>query len=256
MTIPNDAHEWFSFEDPEEMRIWMFDVTFLLSSWTCIFANGCKGVLEYDATELVHGCCSHGAHFSGAKDLQRVRRAARTLTASQWQFRDRGRKEGIVHEDDGAKITRIVDGACIFLNRVGFEGGPGCALHRAALERGEAPLELKPDVCWQLPLRQIDHVDEQSGYVTSMVCQWDRKHWGEAGEDFHWWCTDSPEAFVGSVPAYIALSDELRAMTNEAAFGAVTAYLDERRHTTVLPHPAIRRRARAKTDNATTGTTR
>ena len=39
--------------------------------------------------------------------------------------------------------------------------GPGCALHRAALARGQAPLELKPDVCWQLPLRREDTTDER-----------------------------------------------------------------------------------------------
>ncbi|MCI4361418.1 MAG: hypothetical protein L3J91_06900, partial [Thermoplasmata archaeon] len=63
-------------------------------------------------------------------------------------------------------VTRIVDEACIFLNRPGFPGGAGCALHRAALEQGERPLDWKPDVCWQLPLRREDSVGE-SGRVTT-----------------------------------------------------------------------------------------
>ena len=62
----------------------------------------------------------------------------------------------------------MVEGACIFLNRPGFAGGPGCALHRAALERGQAPMDLKPDVCWQLPLRREDTADPD-GSVTSTV---------------------------------------------------------------------------------------
>ena len=49
--------------------------------------------------------------------------------------------------------TRVVDGACIFLNRPGFAGGEGCALHIAALACDESPTEWKPSVCWQLPLR-------------------------------------------------------------------------------------------------------
>ena len=42
----------------------MFDVTFLLSRWTCIFGDGCQGVLTGPAPELVQGCCSYGAHFT------------------------------------------------------------------------------------------------------------------------------------------------------------------------------------------------
>ena len=50
--------------------------------------------------------------------------------------------------------TRIVDGACIFLNRPGFAGGTGCALHLLALDQGRELRETKPDVCWQLPIRR------------------------------------------------------------------------------------------------------
>ena len=70
--------------------------------------------------------------------------------------------------DDGepTTITRLVDDACIFLNRPGFAGGVGCSLHLAALEAGERPLDWKPDVCWQLPLR-LEHSTDENGHVTS-----------------------------------------------------------------------------------------
>ena len=61
---------------------------------------------------------------------------------------------------EGDTVSRLVDGACIFLNRPGFHSGPGCALHLAALNRGERPLDWKPEVCWQLPLRRIDETDQ------------------------------------------------------------------------------------------------
>ena len=48
-SIPTDAHEWFSFEDETRKRIYMFDITFLESNWSCIFGSGCKGVLDEDA---------------------------------------------------------------------------------------------------------------------------------------------------------------------------------------------------------------
>ena len=73
---------------------------------------------------------------------------------------------------------------------------PGCALHRAALEAGERFMDWKPEVCWQLPLRRVDDTDAY-GHVTSTVREWKRRDWGEGGYEFHWWCTDDPEAFVG-----------------------------------------------------------
>ena len=90
--IPDDLHEWVSFEDDEEDRTWSFDVTFLLSSWTCIFGRGCQGVLTGPAPELVQGCCSYGAHFTDTEDAERVEAVAATLTDKEWQFRSKGRK--------------------------------------------------------------------------------------------------------------------------------------------------------------------
>ena len=66
-----DLHEWVSFEDDAEQRTWVFDATFLRSNWSCIFGVGCKGVLDDDATELMQGCCSYGAHFVDDDDESR-----------------------------------------------------------------------------------------------------------------------------------------------------------------------------------------
>ncbi|HXX91686.1 MAG TPA: hypothetical protein VEI83_15825 [Acidimicrobiales bacterium] len=256
---PDGTHEWVSFPDPDEERTWMFDITFLESNWTCIFRRGCQGVLTGPAPELEHGCCSYGAHFTGKKDIRRVEAAAATLTDEQWQLRPKARdKDGTLRitkrNGSGEIITRLVDDACIFLNRPDFPGGAGCALHRAAMERGVPHLELKPDVCWQLPLRREDEVGED-GHVTSIVRQWDRRDWGEGGFQFHWWCTESPEAFVGTVPVYEELRPELVAMVGDKAYRRVVKYLHARGATAngkprepdppiavPLPHPAVRRR--------------
>jgi hypothetical protein len=234
--------EWVSFEDPSEHRTWVFDVTFLLSSWACIFGRGCQGVLTGPAPELAQGCCSYGAHFTDAADVSRVEAAAATLTADQWQFRQAGRRRGVVKTNStGEQVTRMVDGACIFLNRPGFEGGPGCALHRAALERGGRPLDLKPDVCWQLPLRRDDREDAD-GHVTSTVTEWGRGQWGAGGAEFHWWCTEAPEAFTAAGPVYLSMADELVELVGAEVYERLAAYLAERAVGTVpLPHPTVRR---------------
>ncbi|HVC15612.1 MAG TPA: hypothetical protein VND62_12225 [Acidimicrobiales bacterium] len=241
-TVP--VHEWVSFEDPDEDRTWVFDVTFLTSRWTCIYGRGCQGVLTEPAPELVHGCCSYGAHFVDDDDVRRVERIAATLRDEEWQFRDRARRKGVTRTTKkGETVTRLVDGACIFLNRPDFPTGPGCALHQVALARGRRPLDLKPEVCWQLPLRREDQVADD-GHVTSTISQWDRRHWGAGGEEFAWWCTESPEAFVGAAPVYEGMADELVAMTGKKVHRVLKAYLEDRRDRVrvPLPHPAVRRR--------------
>jgi hypothetical protein len=236
---PEGAHDWVSFPDPEEDRTWVVDVTFLLSRWRCIFGDGCQGVLTGPAPELVQGCCSYGAHFLDDEDVERVKAAAATLTPAEWQFHQGDVIDVVEAGEDDATVTRMVDGACIFLNRPGFAAGPGCALHAAALGRGERPMDLKPTVCWQLPLRREDETDG-TGHVTSVVRQWDRRHWGEGGFEFHWWCTEAPEAFTGQQAVYESMADELREMVGPDVHPMLVAELERRRSgpTPPLAHPA------------------
>ena len=178
---PTDTHEWISFEDEEEERTWTFDVSFLASNWTCIFGHGCQGVLTGPAPELVQGCCSYGTHLVDKQDARRVLKAAATLTPEDWQ--NHGTKKSLIHVNKaGETVTRLLGDACVFLNRPGFPAGAGCAFHIAAVRRGVDPMTLKPEVCWQLPLRREDQVDDEEGHVTSVIRQWDRRHWGKGGQ--------------------------------------------------------------------------
>ena len=219
----------------------MFDATFLRSNWNCIWGNGCQGVLTEDATDLNQGCCSYGAHFIDAADVQTVVDSSARLSPYQWQFHATGTADGWTDtEEDGTVTTRVVDGACIFLNRPGFAGGEGCALHSAALVVGERPLDWKPDVCWQLPLRLHEDTDAH-GHVTSTLREWKRRDWGEGGAEFHWWCTESSDAFIGSAPAYRTLRDEIIEFTGQRVYDMLVKQLEKQR-STPLPHPAVRRR--------------
>ena len=245
---PTDTHEWISFEDDEEERTWMFDVSFLASNWTCIFGHGCQGVLTGPAPELVQGCCSYGAHLVDKQDARRVLKAAATLTPEDWQ--NHGTKKSLIHVNKaGETVTRLLGDACVFLNRPGFPAGAGCAFHIAAVRRGVDPMTLKPEVCWQLPLRREDQVDDEEGHVTSVIRQWDRRHWGKGGREFHWWCTEAPDAFVGSKPVYQAMEAELTAMVGPKVYKRFVALMREREQRrekrVALPHPAVRSRSSA-----------
>ncbi len=242
--IPNDAHEWISFDDERERRTWMFDVTFLESQWTCIFGRGCQGVLTGPTPELVQGCCSYGAHFTDEEDRQRVERAAQRLTSDQWQFKSRGTRGTTRVKPNGEIVTRLAQDACIFLNRPDFARGPGCALHVMAIDNDESYIPLKPDVCWQLPLHRDDQVVED-GHVITRIAQWERRDWGAGGSDFHWWCTDTPDAFVGRSRVVDSMRDELVAMIGEDVYQRLLAYIDHRRgqpNSTRVAHPVVRRR--------------
>jgi len=143
--------------------------------------------------------------------------------------------------DDGEPtvVSRLVDDACIFLNRVGFEGGVGCSLHIAAVESGERPMDWKPSVCWQVPIR-LEHSTDESGHVTSRLREWKRRDWGEGGEDFSWWCTETPDAFVGSEPCYRSARDEIAALIGDHIYDLMVEAF-ERPIAVPLPHPALRR---------------
>ncbi len=231
------AREWYEFDDPaSEGVVWRIDVTFLSSRWNCIYGRGCHGILEAPVEQSVHGCCSYGAYFSGDEDRQRVQEAASRLTGAEWQYQHKAKAgRGI-----GRAKTPVVDGACLFLNRGDFPGGSGCALHLGALARGENPIDWKPDVCWQLPLRLEHHTDD-NGYVTSTLREWKRRDWGDGGTDFHWWCTESSDAFIGRVAAYQYLRDEIIEMVGQEAYDQMVILI-ERPKWTPLAHPAVKRR--------------
>jgi hypothetical protein len=255
--VPLDfAREWIEFPDPaDEGHVIRADLTWLCSRWTCIFGRGCHGVIPGREDD---GCCSHGAFFSDRDDEQRVLRFAEKLTPEHWQFHKAGHRKGkrldimakdSVGDEPNRNRTRTVDGACIFLNRPGFDGGSGCALHGMALRDGLHPLDTKPEVCWQLPVRrEQEWVDRPDGtrVLMSSVSEFDRRGWGEGGHDLHWWCTSSPEAHIGAEALYVTYEPELVALIGRRAYDELARLCGHRlRLGLVAVHPATEAAAAA-----------
>ena len=187
---------------------WRFERGFMESNWTCIWGRGCKGILDQPAEHLQQGCCSVGAELTDEGEAMNVSALAATVPPHLWQHHA-AVDEHDVFSDATRTNTKVVDGACIFLNRPGFGGGAGCALHLAALEYGESPLDWKPSVCWQLPVR-VDWAMQDDGIEHATVRRWSRADWGDEGPTMAWCCTEGDRAYVGDTAVVESLSAELQ----------------------------------------------
>ncbi|CAN5117984.1 hypothetical protein BH20ACT8_BH20ACT8_04100 [soil metagenome] len=232
--------EWVSVVDPDDPHErYVFDVSFLLSSYTCIYGRGCPGV--GDEPDPVRGCCRLGAHYTDDEDRERVEAMVERLGPDYLQFYREAARHGVTATLPGGQArTRVRDGACVFANRGDWQRGPGCALHTYAVERGEHPMTYKPEVCWMVPLRREiaeDVGDDGQPVSITTITSFERGAWGPGGADFGWWCTESAEAFVGEDPVYRSMEAELRQMVGHAVYTELATYLDRRRSRARKPLP-------------------
>jgi hypothetical protein len=233
---------WVEFADPaDDSQVFRCDLTFLTSNWMCIFGQGCQGIY---ADRPDDGCCTLGAHFSDEDDEKRVRKFVRKLDRKGWQFYGEGRGDAWIEtDDDGERKTAVHDGACIFLNRPGFPAGAGCALHALALRIGKHPLETKPDVCWQLPIRRTFRdveLPDGTSYTEVSIAEYDRRGWGPGGHDLDWYCSGNTEAHVGVQPVYVSNKAELVELMGEQGYDELAAHCDAhlRSRSALAVHPA------------------
>jgi hypothetical protein len=232
--------EWVSLTNPEDPHDrYLFDVSFMLSSYTCIYGRGCPGIGDTPDAEI--GCCALGAHFIDDEDREGVEAMVDALGPAFMQNYGDAKRRGVTARlPDGDYRTRVRNGACIFLNRSGWPTGAGCALHHYAVARGEHHMTYKPEVCWIVPLRREvtqDVADDGEERWTTTITSFDRGAWGPGGSDFDWWCTDSEPAYIGEDPVYVSMAAELTEMTSEAVYAELAAYLDARRGPTRKPLP-------------------
>ena len=229
------------FADPADAsQVFRCDLTWLTSRYHCIFGQGCQGIYS---TSPDTGCCTLGAHFSDKDDEKRVAGFVDQLTDDVWQHKPRKGKElkradWIELDEDGERKTRTleIDGqqACIFHNRADFappngQGGAGCALHALALRQGRHPLETKPDVCWQLPIRRTFRtVELQDGtsYTEVSIAEYDRRGWGPGGHDLDWYCSGNTEAHNAPEPLYVGSEAELVELMGRAAYDELVSHCE------------------------------
>lgn len=245
LPFPRAFVEFVDPADPDQ--VFRCDLTWLTSRWQCIFGSGCKGIY---ADRPDDGCCTLGAHFADEDDEVRVTRAVAQLSDDDWQFRAVGLSKGWVVDEEAeddeepARKTRVHKGGCIFLNRPGFAGGAGCALHKLALDQGRSFVETKPDVCWQLPMRRsFRHVErnDDTEYLEITIGEYVREGWGPGGHDLDWYCTSNTEAHTGRQPVYESNRAELTELMGEPAYAELVRLCRDFESTgSGLMHPATK----------------
>jgi hypothetical protein len=240
---------WVEFVDPgDDSQVMRCDLTWLTSSWTCIFGQGCPGI--YASAPDV-GCCTLGAHFADKADEKRVASYVEQLDEKLWQFKPEGRrprkKDWIETDDEGERKTRTIEvngqQACIFHNRTDFHLGAGCALHALAYVLEKNPLETKPDVCWQLPIRRTFRTVERSdgtSYTEVSIAEYDRRGWGSGGHDLDWYCSGNTEAHVAVEPVYVTYEAELTELMGRPAYDELVRHCEAhvRSRSALAIHPA------------------
>jgi len=223
------------FADPADAdQVFKCDLTWLTSRYMCIFGQGCHGIYA-DAPDV--GCCTLGAHFADKADEKRVASYVDQLGPDVWQLHPGGRvkkSDWIEKDDEGERKTKVVEhdgqSACIFHNRQDFSTGAGCALHSLALQQGRNPLETKPDVCWQLPLRRTFRnvkLPDDSTYTEVTIGEYDRRGWGPGGHDLDWYCSGNTEAHVAPDPLYVTNEAELVELMGRAAYDELVTHCEQ-----------------------------
>ncbi|MDN8633293.1 hypothetical protein [Corynebacterium kefirresidentii] len=247
---PDFPREWFEFTNPNDPHhVFSIDLTWVESHYSCQFGtSACRGIGKRQPEV---GCCVHGAYMADEEDRDQLYDAVARMPAEYWQLRPAGVDEFLAQDDtdelepwlewdeldgeDGepepALKTPIVDGACIFANRAGWATGTGCALHQWAVDAGEELTVVKPEVCWQLPLRRYEDYEERPDgqeILRTQIGEYDRRGWGNGGEDFDWYCSADSACHANPLPMWQSHEDELVALMGRESYEILAAHCKAR----------------------------
>lgn len=240
---PDFPREWFEFTNPTDPHhVFSIDLTWLESHYNCSFGTAaCRGI---DANQPDVGCCVHGAYLADDTDRQQLYDAVAQMPAHYWQHRptevddylqradpselepwlEWDELEGDDGEPEPALKTPLIGGACIFANRQGWATGAGCALHQWAVDTDEELTVVKPEVCWQLPLRRHEAYEERPDgqeILRTTIGEYERRAWGDGGEDFDWYCTTDSACHSNSEPMWKSQRTELIALMGRESYAVL-----------------------------------
>lgn len=229
--------EWLTFPDAEDdTRQFRVNVSFLLSTYRCIFGMGCPGLLNRPPQSDL-GCCERGVTFDDDEDFEHVAEMTSRLTAADCDnvAHVHGRGWYVTSKRGRPYKTRQLGGRCIFANREdGPAGKAGCAFHHLAERTGRHPADTKPSICWSVPFNfSAEDPEEPGGRETTIISAFTADAWGGTNDDeepdgrghMGWWCIDTPDAYRGTSPVYVTMEYELRKRMGDASYECMVKLL-------------------------------
>ena len=218
-------NQWVDFPHPELSGwVWRIDVSLMVSHYGCIYGRGCKGTTSVPE----FGCCAIGFSHTDHQDAARMDRHVAKLKDEEWQYHQY-RKNWWEKKDEETNGGKIVDGACVFLNRADHPNGPGCALHQAALKRGKNPVNWKPDICNMVPLH-VDAFNEQRVTTLGRYHSYDWR--ADKNPDalflFDWWCgcdNEDNTAWDNDNMLVITMADTIIKILGKDIYAKLTDYI-------------------------------
>ena len=127
--------------------------------------------------------------------------------------------------------TRLVDDACIFLNRPGFAAGPGCALHLLAMSTGHAPQ--RREARGVLAAAAAQHRGRTTRTTTTASSTTGSPSSAatagvKAARSSRGGAPRRPRRSSAREPVYQTMEPELRKMCGDELYEMIAEYLDER----------------------------
>ena len=89
----------------------------------------------------------------------------------------------------------------------------------------------KPEVCWQLPIRRHEEWEERTDgqeILRTTLGEYDRRGWGNGGEDFDWYCTTDSACHNSPEPMWRSHISELTALMGKESYELLAAHCEER----------------------------
>lgn len=245
-TLLDSPIDWLSFRGPSG-QAYQVNVSFLKSNYHCTFGQGCPGLLNRYSDSHDLSCCERGVTFTNEEDFEHVKAVVSELTDEDTDNLAHIRDKGWYQEINGVpyKTRKLFDG-CIFANREGGPAGkPGCAFHHLALRTGRDPIDMKPEVCWTLPLslgQEVKYEDASTETVLILSVHtadaWGGTNDGDLEDEAHgymgYWCIDTPDAYNNNRPVYQSFEGELRKLMGDMDYEMMVQLVQVR---TATPMP-------------------
>ena len=242
------------FADPaDETQVFRCDLTWLTSSYMCIFGQGCQGIYA-DAPDV--GCCTLGAHFADKDDEKRVAGNVSQLTPERLAVppgpageevrldRDRRRRRA---QDPRHRVRRAAGvrlpqpGATS--RRPAARAAPAARStdsHSSRVGTRSRPSPTCAGSCRSAASSAPSSVQDGTSYTEVSIGEYDRRGWGPGGHDLDWYCSGNTEAHVALEPVFVTHEAELVELMGAAGYAELSRHCEAhvRSRSALALHPA------------------